>query len=57
MWKRLLFRRVPQSPAGFPEPGIPRPPKQAEADSPFADLMAKLDRIPYPLPHKAALSR
>jgi len=51
MWKRLIFRRAPPSRA------VPRRSKQAEADHPFADLIAKLDRIPYPMPHKAAFSR
>ncbi|MEQ6333392.1 hypothetical protein [Sphingobium sp. MK2] len=39
------------------EPDMPRRSRPLEADHPFADLIAKLDRIPYPMPHKAALSR
>ena len=56
MWKRLIFRRAPPSRAVPVEPDMPRRPRQVAADHPFADLIAKLDRIPYPMPHKAALS-
>ena len=57
MWKRLIFRRAPPSRAVAVEPDMPYRSRQAEADHPYADLIAKLDRIPYPMPHKAALSR
>ena len=57
MWKRLIFRRAPLSRAVPVELDMPRRSRQVDADHPFTDLIAKLDRIPYPMPHKAAFSR
>ena len=57
MWKRLIFRRAPLSRAVPVELDMPRRSRQVDADHPFTDLLAKLDRIPYPMPHKVALSR
>jgi len=57
MWKQIFFRQAPKSRAGPPETDRPRLSKQADADNPFADLMAKLDRIPYPASPHAALGR
>jgi hypothetical protein len=46
MWKTLLMRR----PLRRPDKARDDPPlrdSRTAPDSPFADLMAKLDRIPY----------
>jgi len=53
MWKTLLTRR----PLRRPDKAKVDPPRRdsrTTADSPFADLMAKLDKIPYRRTRKPA---
>ena len=52
MWKAISLRRpLPQRPVVEAQPPDPRP----TIDNPFADLMAKLDRIPYQRRRRTAL--
>ncbi|WCP13193.1 hypothetical protein sphantq_01611 [Sphingobium sp. AntQ-1] len=46
MWKSLLTRRPLRRPDKARDDPPPRDSRTA-LDNPFADLMAKLDRIPY----------
>ena len=55
MWKQFSIRRAPKSPAVPLEPEQPRRTRQPEPEHLFADLMAKLDRIPYPIQNGSAL--
>lgn len=47
MWKSILFRRPLRRPEHKTERIMPSHRPATRADGPFADLMAKLDRIPY----------
>lgn len=47
MWKAILFRRPLRRPKDKAETIAPSRPSATRTDGPFADLMAKLDRIPY----------
>lgn len=53
MWKTLLTRRPLRRPDKAKVDPPPRDNRTA-ADGPFADLMAKLDKIPYRRTHKPA---
>jgi hypothetical protein len=55
MWKQFSIRRAPKSPAVPLELEQPRRTRQPEPEHPFADLMAKLDRIPYPIQNGSVL--
>lgn len=47
MWKAILFRRPLRRPKDKAETIPPSRQPATRADGPFADLMEKLDRIPY----------
>jgi hypothetical protein len=54
MWKAILFRRPLRRPKDKAEKIAPPGRTTISYDGPFADLMAKLDRIPYQRQWKSA---
>lgn len=51
MWKKLTKWRISRRPTAQ-EPRNSARQGDKHRDGPFAELMAKLDRIPYPVPRK-----
>jgi hypothetical protein len=54
MWKAITLRRPLRRRADPVSPPEPAPARSDLRDNPFADLMAKLDRIPYQPRRRAA---